>query len=188
MKQTITSRPSKIIPTLIFFLCFFKVSCRDEQKLPGVQGVDSRKVETTGISSFKEKIKGFPIVTLANSSGRLFTVYVAKSRSEQTQGLSGIQDNEFSDQEGMIFYYEKDQPHSFWMPDTYFDLDIFFLTQDLKILAVERSVPFHPGYESPPAIATTRNIYSRHVLELKSSDISRSLKEGDSLILQSGTL
>ena len=54
------------------------------------------------------------------------------------------------------------------MPDTWFDLDIFFLDENLTVIALERSLPKHPGRKIPPPIAHTSSHFSRHVLEVKS--------------------
>lgn len=181
MKTTITFAGPKITLALaIFSLIFY--SCL------GPSPKESTAVVVTQTQGAAQAAKKLPLIQLATSGGRLLQVYVAKSAEEQGQGLSGIKDEEFYSHEGMLFYYEVDGPHSFWMPDTYFALDIFFLDEKLKIIDVERNVPPHPGRVVPPAIATTRAISSRHVLELKSSDISQGLKVGDSLTLQSGTL
>jgi uncharacterized membrane protein (UPF0127 family) len=68
------------------------------------------------------------------------------------------------------------------MPNTYTDLDIFFLDSNYKVLHVERKVPAHPGMAEPPAIARTPNIYATHVLELKaSSALSQEIKVGETL-------
>ena len=70
------------------------------------------------------------------------------------------------------------------MPDTYFDLDIFFLDKDYVVLHIERKVKHHPGRSEPPAIARTPPIFSRHVLELKAaSELSQLIKKGDKLKL-----
>ena len=54
------------------------------------------------------------------------------------------------------------------MPDTWFDLDIFFLNENLTVTALERALPHHPGRKMPPPIAQTSSHFCRHVLELKS--------------------
>lgn len=124
----------------------------------------------------------YPQGQLELSNGQKINVYVAKGAEKQTQGLSGVLEEDFKDDEAMLFYYEEDGPRRFWMPDTYFNLDIFFLDQDLRVIDIERNMPAHPGRSEPPRIAQTRTIISRHVLELKSSaKKSREIKIGDQL-------
>jgi len=116
-------------------------------------------------------------------AGKSISVYLAKSIQEQTQGLSGVKENQIQDNEGMLFWYPEDGARSFWMPNTYTNLDIFFLSERMVVLHVERNVPAHPGMKEPPKITRTPTIYARHVLELKaSSPISKELNVGDKLI------
>lgn len=112
-------------------------------------------------------------------SGEAIKLRLAITAMEQTQGLSGVKPTVFSDNEAMLFYYETDAEKSFWMPDTYFDLDIYFLDKDYMVIDVERNVKHHPTRQTPPPIATTRRIYARHVLEMKaSSPLSKKIKVG----------
>lgn len=120
-------------------------------------------------------------ITLTHKNNKIRTV-VAVSTYEKTRGLSGIRSEDFAEDQGLLFYHQKPGKRLFWMPDTYFDLDIFFLDQTLKVIKVARSVPSHPGYETPPEIPRVPPIHSQHVLEMKaSSPISKSIQEGDHL-------
>jgi len=116
-------------------------------------------------------------------SGKRLKITLAISPEEVTRGLSGVQDKDYGDDQGMLFFTLTDQYRRFWMPDTYFDLDIFFLDKNLKVLDVDRNVPHHPGMDqSKQEIATTRVIYCRHVLEIKSSSpLAKEIKPGDQL-------
>jgi uncharacterized membrane protein (UPF0127 family) len=116
-----------------------------------------------------EQLKKYSIIELQLPNGSKVMTYVAKSNKQQNQGLSGLRDKNFKDNHAMLFYYKKDGPRNFWMPDTYFNLDIFFLDKDFKVLSVERDIPFHPGTQEPPRIYRTKTHYARHVLEMKSS-------------------
>lgn len=125
-------------------------------------------------------------VQLALPSGQLVDVKLAITEAEQSQGLSGVRPNQLKDHQGMLFFYLKDGTRRFWMPDTYMDLDIFFLDRNLKVLALERNVAHHPGRGEPPRIPTTKRYYCRHVLELKAaSGIAKAIKAGDQLKLVS---
>ncbi|MBP9673536.1 MAG: DUF192 domain-containing protein [Bacteriovoracaceae bacterium] len=120
-------------------------------------------------------------------SGKKLKTYLALSLEQQTQGLSGVKASDFSDHEAMLFFYTEDSIKSFWMPDTYFDLDIYFLSKDLEVLDVERNVPHHPGRsEDKKPIARTRPIYCRHVFEVKSSSpLAKEIQKGTKLIWNS---
>lgn len=131
--------------------------------------------------------KDYETKNLATPNGKLIKAYLAKTDTEQTQGLSGVKPQQLADNEAMLFWYEKAGPRRFWMPNTFIDLDIFFLTEDLKVIHVERNVKSHPGMKEPPLIARTPVIYAHHVLELKaSSGLSKEIKKGMQLVLVSG--
>jgi uncharacterized membrane protein (UPF0127 family) len=119
---------------------------------------------------------------LTLSSGRQLKIDLALTASEQIRGISGIKAKDFAGDRGMLFVYWDYARRQFWMPDTHFDLDIFFLDKDLKILAVERNVPHYPGRQNPSKIPRTKTVLSAHVLEMKSdSPLAKELKPGQTL-------
>lgn len=137
------------------------------------------------IKSSKDHLQKYKAISLKLSSNEVLKTYIAATNEEQTLGLSGIQDKEFEVNEAMLFYYKNDDDRMFWMPDTYFDLDIFFLDSKFTVLAVERDVPFHPGRSHSPKIPITKQIFCRHVLEIKSkSSLAKKLKPGHRLTWQ----
>jgi hypothetical protein len=126
--------------------------------------------------------KGPLDVILTTPNGGKLKTKVVFSIEDHTKGLSGIPSFEFASNQAMLFYYEFDSFRSFWMPDTYFDLDIFFLSDSLEIIDIEKNVPHHPGRTEPPAIARTKVVECRHVLEIRSdSPIGKKLSIGDKL-------
>ena len=119
---------------------------------------------------------------LTLSSGRQLKMDLALTVPEQRRGVSGIKAKDFASDRGMLFVYWGYARRQFWMPDTYFDLDIFFLDKDLKILEVERNVPHYPGWQNPSKIPRTKKVLSAHVLEMKSdSPLAKELKSGHRL-------
>ena len=101
-------------------------------------------------------------------SGETFPVRLADTHQKQVRGLSGVKAHDFGPQEGMLFLYGTGQRRGFWMPDTWFNLDIFFLDEHLTVTALERGLPHHPGRKTPPPIARTRRYFCHHALEVKS--------------------
>ena len=70
----------------------------------------------------------------------------------------------------------------FWMPNTYFDLDLFFLDKNFKVLKVLRKVPAHPGLETPPPIFRAKPFFCRHVMEMRAdSPLAAEIYEGTTL-------
>jgi uncharacterized membrane protein (UPF0127 family) len=60
---------------------------------------------------------------------------LATTELEKARGLMGTL--QLKEGEGMAFFYEADQPMSFWMKDTPLDLDIAFVAADGKILEIK---------------------------------------------------
>lgn len=134
-----------------------------------------------------EIFKGRHFVTLSTSKGKEIQTVLAVTEKNKNQGLSGVQKNSFNKDQAMLFYYKKDGMRKFWMPNTYFNLDIFFLDAKLEVKYIERNVPHHPGFSEPPKIYRTKVYFSRYVLEMRSdSDLAKSIKPGHKLSLKKG--
>ena len=171
MRPTITARFKFLIKNVLILALLLGNSCHKEAP---IQKPTKKKVFDLSQLSRKAKI--------ALPSGRLLDITLAITNAEQTQGLSGIQDKDYSPDQGMLFLYKESGPRRFWMPDTYFDLNIIFLDRDLKVVDIESNVPHHPGRSEPPAITRTRSVWAMHVLEVKAdSAAAKEIKPGQSL-------
>jgi uncharacterized membrane protein (UPF0127 family) len=120
---------------------------------------------------------------MKNPEQKVVQLRMAISRDEQTHGLSGLKPTEFKNTEGMLFINPEESARTFWMYDTYFNLDIIFLNKNLKVVGIEKNVPFHPGGAEPPAIYRTQTYHAQFVLETKANaSFIKNLKNGDQLI------
>lgn len=127
----------------------------------------------------KGEFQGLKLVTPLGDEIETRLVYTAE---DQTQGLSGVKPEDFSDRQGMLFFYLADDEKHFWMPDTYFNLDLIYMDKDLRVLDIIRKLPHHIGRMNEDLIPRARGVWSRHTLEMKSgSKISESIKIGDQL-------
>ena len=97
---------------------------------------------------------------LSLPSGEKIYVNILYSEKDQQKGLSGIKENKFKSNQGALFFYAKNGLRQFWMPDTYFNLDIIFLDKNFNILEVAKDMPAHPGTKNPSQIAKTALIWS----------------------------
>lgn len=121
-------------------------------------------------------------VELVSPSGSVISTRLAITLKEQEQGLSGVKPEDFEEDEGMLFFYLTEDERHFWMPDTYFDLDLFFLDKELVIRDIIRKLPHYVGRANPEYIPRARGVWSRHVLEMKStSPVAASLSVGQQL-------
>jgi len=70
--------------------------------------------------------------------------------------------------QGMLFIFEEEGIHSFWMKNMRFSLDILWLDKDKRIVHVERNAP--PG-KKPPYPSYSPVYPAKYVLELKAGSI-----------------
>ncbi len=119
---------------------------------------------------------------LITPKGVTIRTKLAITMKEQEQGLSGMRPENFDDDQGMLFYYLEEGDKHFWMPDTYFDLDLFYLDKDLRIVDIVRKLPHHKGRHNEALIPRARGVWCRHTLEMKaSSPQAAELRIGDQL-------
>ncbi|WP_408097343.1 DUF192 domain-containing protein [Peredibacter sp. HCB2-198] len=158
-----------------FILCllFFFISCGDSGS--GSSSSPSQEPETT---TEQDPLKEVDLVT---PQGETVKTSLAYTKDDQLDGLQHVQDSEFSEDQGKLFFYLKDAARTFWMPNTYFNLDIIYLDEDLKIVDIVWNMP-HYTDDLNSEIPRAPTITSRHVLEMKAgSPASSQLKIGDSL-------
>ena len=112
---------------------------------------------------FSRKIQGTALVlillaSLAHSQGLLkIPVYlknrevwveVPKTPQERAQGLMGRR--HLGENEGMLFIFETEDYHSFWMKNTLIPLSIAFLDREGKILKIADMEPLTLESHPPP--------------------------------------
>jgi uncharacterized membrane protein (UPF0127 family) len=112
-------------------------------------------------------LQGYQKRTLLLPSGEEILVFIAKNETQQKRGLSTIKNADFTPYMGMLFPISKMRLRQFWMPETYFDLDIIFMNEDLYVLDIHRNMPHSSG--SKKNAKYSKKVFSQHVLEIKSS-------------------
>ncbi|MEP1150579.1 MAG: DUF192 domain-containing protein [Balneola sp.] len=95
----------------------------------------------------------------------------ADDPDERNQGLMDV--NSMPEDAGMVFYFDKEEPQSFWMMNTPLPLDIMYVNADSVIVSIYKStVPFSdkslPSGEPAKYVIETNAGYS----------ISNDIKEG----------
>jgi uncharacterized membrane protein (UPF0127 family) len=98
-------------------------------------------------------------------------VYILKTTKDKNIGFSGRKPEDFKENEGLLFYYKKTKPRSFWMPNTFFNLDIIFLDKNFKIIEIVRNLNHFPRWpinNKEHLVPKTKWITSRYILEIKS--------------------
>jgi uncharacterized membrane protein (UPF0127 family) len=138
-----------------------------------------------------QRIKGIPFVlflfllahSMAHSQGSFkvpiylknkeIWVEVAKTPEERARGLMGRK--LLGKDEGMLFIFEKEDYHGFWMKDTHIPLTIAFIDKEGRIVKITDMKPLSLETHDPP-----RPIL--YALEMKRGWFSaQGLKVGDML-------
>ena len=120
-----------------------------------------------------------PIASFSNGSTQVaqFFLEVADDVDEQRRGL--MFRTEMKPNWGMIFVYDYDDTHQFWMKNTLIPLEMLFIGSDGVVKGIVTDVP--------PLTLTGRGIAepSRHVLELNAGTCARlGIKAGSRMRLE----
>ncbi len=124
-KRTISP---KRVRCLIYSLMFFLGFC-------------ARKTPNTGL-------KREPEFIFLEVKGIKIKAEVARSEEARTTGLKYR--SSLPEDQGMLFVFEEEGIHPFWMEDTKIPLDIAFIDKEKKIIDIQRMEPFSPQLHYPP--------------------------------------
>ncbi len=91
---------------------------------------------------------------------------IADSPEERARGLSGRRS--LSEIEGMLFVFENDDRHSFWMHDMLISIDMIWLSSDKRVVYI---VPNATPESYPTSFAPDDN--ARYVLEVPANWAAR---------------
>ena len=81
-----------------------------------------------------------PLEIATKTGVHVFAVELAVTPEQQAKGL--MFRRELPEGQGMLFDFQKEQPASFWMKNTYISLDMIFIRADGRILRIaENTVP-----------------------------------------------
>ena len=110
-------------------------------------------------------------ITLENDKSKLLILDIADNFEKRSQGL--MNRKKLEPNSGMLFVWEDSKIRNFWMKNTYFNLDLFFINDEGTIVEI---------YKNAKAFDET-NIISKEkvkfVLEMNAGDIHA--KIGDNL-------
>ena len=126
-------------------------------------------------TSTVEHLNKYELKKLKINEHTIIDVFMAQSPLEQAKGLSDIELEDFPKKTGMFFTGETQRKRQFWMPNTLFDLDIFFLSKDLYVIDIHRRLKAYKGFEPREKIPRSKEVECVHVLELPSESKESSL-------------
>ena len=106
-----------------------------------------------------------PSVTL---DGRVFTVEVATTPSEQAHGL--MQRTSMAAGHGMLFMFPDSQPRTFWMKNTLIPLDMLFFDADGRLVAIQANAQ---PCKADPCQLYPSDAPARYVLEVNAGTAAK---------------
>ncbi len=98
-----------------------------------------------------------PLTIETGSGPHTFTIEIAATPSQRSAGLMFRTD--MSDDKGMLFVFERTQRLSFWMKNTPMPLDLIFIGEDGRIVAIRWGEPFSTA--SIGALSPARFVHLR---------------------------
>lgn len=115
-------------------------------------------------------------------SGHEFALEVAADDASRARGYGGRE--KIGPREGMIFIFDRDDRHSFWMKDCKVALDIIWLDGNGRVVWVAaQQSPCPPSGTCPSIVPPSPG---RYVLEFAAGTAaSESLRHGDSVVVLS---
>ncbi|MBI4656083.1 MAG: DUF192 domain-containing protein [Elusimicrobia bacterium] len=111
------------------------------------------------------------------ASGEKIWAEVARTPEERRKGLMFRESIIAAG--GMLFVFEKEEPQNFWMKNTFVDLDIVYISDNLKISGIFHNVPRSRPSEPDSSVAKASST-GRYVLEVPAGLCDKlKIKEGD---------
>lgn len=134
---------------------------------------------TSCTDSKKETLASYKTRNLILSDGTIIKAYLADTTLKQAKGLSGIKESDFNKSEAVFFDGSYQKPRQFWMPGTFFDLDIIFLSADLYVLDIHRNLQHFEKFEPRSLVPMSKKVLCTHVLEIAAnSALSEKIQPG----------
>jgi len=110
-------------------------------------------------------------------NGKAITAELAVTDYERAKGLMFRE--QINPDQGMLFIFEHEGRHSFWMKNMVISIDILWLNREKQIVHIEERVP---PCKTDPCPSYASKIPAMYVLELKAGSVKENdLKQHDRL-------
>ncbi|PHQ29539.1 DUF192 domain-containing protein [Leeuwenhoekiella nanhaiensis] len=150
---------------LLSLLLFFALSCKEKTN-SNTESLKQEKITFTPEGSLEIFKKDSSVVSLS--------IELAETAYEIETGLMYRESMEPN--QGMLFIFEDERPHNFYMKNTYIPLDLFFITKDQKIATIIKNAK--PLDES----SLPSEVPVQYVLEVNAGAAAQwNIQEGDSI-------
>lgn len=108
---------------------------------------------------------------------------IADEPKEQQEGVGKYSSLPLG--EGMLFAFDKTAPHTFWMKDVEFAIDIIWIDEAKKIVDIAPNVPPEPGKDDKELTRYKPKNDAKYVLEINAGVSSlHSLQVGDQVAFE----
>ena len=125
-----------------------------------------------------EPEQGFKVSRVCIDS--CFSVELAETQEQRSKGLMNRE--ALDENRGMLFIFDEEKEHSFWMKDTLIPLDIIWISKDKRIVDIKKNV--QPCVEEECEILKSSSM-AKYVLELNAGQSDKTnIKIGDRLIFK----
>ena len=105
-----------------------------------------------------------------------FDVEIADSKEERVRGLMFRE--KLEEGKGMLFIFEQEDIHSFWMKNTRISLDIIWISKDKEIVFISKNAQPCKGGDACPTINPEKS--ALYVLEINAGLVDKTgVKIGD---------
>ena len=116
----------------------------------------------------KEKTETMETKTLCFNE-HCFLAQVAKTKAQRTKGLMFRE--KLTDNEAMLFVFETSGVHNFWMKNCKIALDIIWLDENYKVMAIKpNNQPCSATGECPSIVA---NVVAKYALEINAGLVQK---------------
>jgi len=109
-----------------------------------------------------------------------FSVELSETQKQRSQGL--MYKESLDQDKGMLFIFDQEKKHSFWMKNTLIPLDIIWINKDKEVVDIKKNV--QPCVQEECKIFKPSN-KAKYVLELNAGQSDKTnIKIGDRLIFK----
>lgn len=160
-----------VLVLILIVLYFIFRSKKIEHKPASVLSVTEERDQKQRFVHKKDILKNMKYISFGTQN---IKSYFAETTDERARGLSVF--DTFGDNESMLFIFEKEGFHSFWMKGMKFAIDIIWLNKDREIVFIKENA--HPNDYPEPYLPDRKSLY---VIEFVSGFVEKnSIKIGDS--------
>jgi len=155
--------------TLVILIGVFYNNLQNNTQLEKINPI------TQLIDSKEERVWKTKLLQIGDKT---YEIFLTENEEDMKKGLAAFDD--IKDSQGMLFEFEVEDFHSFWMKDMKFDIDIIFLDKEMKVVHIFENVRKDTYKNQNDYKIFIPKLKSKYVIEIKSGEVKKNkLKLGD---------